>query len=142
MMRKSRHAVEKYLRGKGFTSPESRRIIADQILVAVASLVLGILFFRLSVWPLTFGTGAAIAAMNLWLVGRSAHWSVAQNFSAKLAWRYFGVFLLRFAGTGALLCLLLLWVRLPWAPLLAGLFSGIALLMTKGVLSRFAGNSC
>lgn len=140
MIRKSRHAVEKYLRNKGFTSPESRRIIVDQITLAVAALALGILCLWFSVWPLAFGLGACMAAMNLWLVGRSAHWSVMQNFSAKLAWRYFGVFLLRFAGTGALLLVLLMWVKLPWAPLLAGLFSGIVMLMLKGV-SRFAGNT-
>lgn len=110
-------------------------------MLAATALFLGLSLVWYSVWPLAFSLGAVIAAINLWLVGRSAHWSLARNFSAKLAWRYFGVFLLRFAGTGALLLVLLIWVKLPWVPLLAGLFSGIALLTLKGV-SRFAGGSC
>ena len=140
MIRPTRHGIEKYLRSRGFTSPESRRIIADQVVLAIASLFLGLVLLWYSTWPLAFGLGAAIAAMNLWLVGRSAHWSIVQNFSAKLAWRYFGVFMLRFAGTGAFILVLLLWMKLPWAPLLAGLFSGILVLMGKAV-SRHAGNS-
>ncbi|MDR3073932.1 MAG: ATP synthase subunit I [Deltaproteobacteria bacterium] len=141
MLRKSRTVIEKLLRDRGFTSPESRRIIASQILLAGASLLLGLLTFRATLWPLAFGIGACLAAVNLWWTARGAHWSVGHQFSAGLAVVYFGAFLLRFAGIGLAVYCLLVWARFPFIPLLAGLFSHLVCLLITG-FSRNAGNSC
>lgn len=138
---KLRHALEKLLRNRGFTSPDSRRIIANQLLLTAASLAVGAGAAWFSLWPLAFGIGAALASANLWWIARGAQWCVAQQFSPALALVYFGSFLLRFAGTGLALYLLLAWLQFPLVPLLAGLFSVVVYLSVMG-FSRIAGNSC
>ena len=123
MLQKSRDFVEKVLRNKGFTSPESRRIVVDQILLTVASCALGLLTFPLTNWPLAFGFGTLIATVNLWQIARFAHWSVGKKFSGSLALIGFGAYLFRFVGTGIVLYLLLVRAAMPLIPLVAGLSS-------------------
>ncbi|CAK7068785.1 MAG: hypothetical protein DELT_01780 [Desulfovibrio sp.] len=141
MLRKSRNALEKILRNRGFTSPDSRRIMANQLLVTFTALTIGVLAIPFSLWPLAFGLGAALATLNLWRLVKSVHWSVSQHFSPAIAVVYFGGFLLRFAGTGALLYLFLVPLALPLVPLLVGLSSVMVVLISMNV-SRSAGNSC
>lgn len=140
MLEKIRLVVEKPLRNRGFTSPESRRIIANQILLTGASLLAGAAFFPLTAWPLAFGLGAAIAAVNLALLARSVHWSLARSFSPGLAMLCFGSFLVRFAGTGLAVYLLAVCAQMPLAPLIAGLSSVVVCLSIMG-FSRIAGHS-
>lgn len=141
MLRKGRHAIEKILRTRGFTSPESRRIMANQIVLALAALAIGVLTSRLTLWPLAFAVGAVLATTNLWQIAKSAHWSVAQRFTPVLALAYFGGFLLRFAGIGIAAYAVLVWLKFPLVPFLAGLFSVVGHLSLMGI-SRIAGNSC
>jgi len=123
MLQKSRNFIEKLLRNKGFTSPESRRTIVDQILLTAVSCILGLLTFPLTDWPLAFGFGALIATVNLWQIARFAHWSMGKKFSGSLALIGFGAYLFRFAGTGIILYLLLVKAAMPLIPLVAGLSS-------------------
>lgn len=110
-------------------------------MLALAALIAGTAAAWLTLWPLAFGVGAALAATNLWWIARGAQWSVTQRFSPALALVYFGAFLLRFAGTGFVVYAVLVWFDFPLVPLLAGLFSLIAGLSVMG-FSRVAGNSC
>lgn len=141
MLRKSRHAIEKILRNRGFTSPDSRRIMANQLMLAIAALGIGVLAFPLSIWPFGFALGALLATANLWWMAKSVTWSVSQRFSPVLVLMYFGGFLLRFAGTGVLLYILLVRCSFPLIPLVAGLSSLVVCLMITA-FSRNAGNSC
>ena len=140
MVRKSRHGIEKYLRAKGFTSPESRRIIADQILLTAAACALGLIAFPLTAWPLAFGLGTLIATVNLWQIARFAHWSVGRKFSGTLAFIGFGAYLFRFAGTGVILYLLLVRAAMPLLPLVAGL-SSLVVWLSVMRFTRDAGHS-
>lgn len=141
MLQKSRHAIEKILRNRGFTSPNSRRIMANQLLLTIAALGVGILAFPVTLWPVSFALGAVLATVNFWWMAKSVRWSVSQRFSPALALVYFGGFLLRFTGTGVLLYILLVQLSLPLVPHVAGLSSVVLCLMITA-FSRTAGNSC
>lgn len=141
MLHKSRHAIEKILRNRGFAPPESRRIMANQILLTLVALAAGALAWPLTLWPASFALGTALASANLWWMAKSIRWSLSQRFSPALALAYFGGFLFRYAGTGALIYLLLVTLSLPIVPLVAGLSSVVVCLTIIG-LSRTAGNSC
>ena len=141
MLGKSRNAVEKQLRSKGFTSPESRRIMADQILLTALACGIGLLALPLTDWLLAFALGTVLATVNLWQIARFAHWSVKRQFSGRLALIGFGTFLFRFAGTGFVLYLLLVRARMPLLPLVAGL-SSLVIWLSVMRFSRGAGHSC
>lgn len=115
--------------------------MAGQILLTAASLVLGAALYTVTAWPLAFGLGSVMATMNLWSLARSVHRTLGHSFSGARATAYFAGFLLRFAGTGVVLYLLLVRAALPIAPVLIGLSSAIIWLTILGV-SRIAGNSC
>ena len=115
--------------------------MANQILLTMAALAVGVVTIRLTVWPFSFAVGTLLATVNLWWVARGAMWSVRQQFSAALVVVYFGAFLLRFAGTGGIVHLFLVPLRYPVIPLLAGLSSVVVCLSIMGI-SRSAGNSC
>lgn len=123
MLRKSHYFVEKILRAKGFTSPDSRRIMATQILLTGAALVLGMLFAGVTLWPLSFAMGTVIATINFWSLAQSVHRTIRHGYTNAYALAHFTGFLLRFAGTGGMLYLLAVRAALPVLPLLAGLFS-------------------
>lgn len=141
MLKKSRNAIEKRLRSKGFTSPESRRIMTDQILITAAACGFGLLAFPFTNWLLAFGFGTLLATVNLWQIARFAHWSVARRFSGKLALISFGAFLFRFAGMGFVLYLLLIRAAFPIIPVVAGL-SSLVIWLSVMRFSRNAGHSC
>ena len=141
MLQKSRTTIERYLRNRGFTSPESRRIMVDQILLTAAACLMGAAALPLTDWPLAFGLGALLATINLWQIARFAHWSVTRQFSGKLACIGFAAFLFRFAGTGLVLYLLLIRAHMPVIPLVAGL-SSLVVWLSVMRFSRGAGHSC
>ncbi|GHV53243.1 hypothetical protein FACS1894206_03550 [Deltaproteobacteria bacterium] len=141
MLKKSLDLIKDYLRCRGFTSPEARRIMASQILLSALSLLIGGCGIVWSLWPLAFGIGATLATINLWWIARAAHWSVRQRFGTALVVIYFGAFLLRFAGTGLVFYLLLRHAHFPPVPLIVGLFSSLACLWIMG-FSRKANDSC
>lgn len=141
MLRKIRDGIEKQLRSKGFTSPDSRRIIAAQILLTAAACGVGVLAFPVTDWFLAFGLGALLATINLWQIARFAHWSVTRQFSGKLALIGFGAFLFRFSGTGFVLYFLLIRAAMPPIPLVTGLFS-LVIWLSVMRFSRAAGHSC
>lgn len=141
MLQKSRDTVERYLRNRGFTSPDSRRIVADQVLLTAAACIAGVLALPLTAWGLAFGLGTLLATINLWQIARFAHWSVTRQFSGRLALIGFMAFLFRFAGTGFVLYLLMVQARMPVIPLVAGL-SSLVVWLSVMRFSRPSGHSC
>ena len=123
MLQKCRNAIEKYLRNKGFTSPESRRIMVDQVMLTMLACAGGILLLPLTDWGLSFAFGAMLATVNLWQIARFAHWSVKRQFTGRLAALGFFAFLFRFVGTGFILYLLMVRAAMPIIPMVAGLSS-------------------
>ena len=141
MLQKCRNTIEKYLRNKGFTSPESRRIMTDQIMLTIAACVVGILALPLTDWLLAFALGALLATINLWQIARFAHWSVTRQFTGKLAAIGFFAFLFRFAGTGFVLYLLMVRAAMPIIPMVIGL-SSLVIWLSVMRISRNTGHFC
>jgi len=140
MLQKCRNTVERYLRARGFTSPESRRIVTDQVLLTVVAGILGLLLSPLTNWGMAFAFGTLLATVNLWQIARFAHWSVKRQFSGKLAIISFLAFLFRFAGTGFVLYVLLIQAAMPAIPLIVGL-SSLVVWLSVMHFSRNAGHS-
>ena len=135
-MRKMLHAamlsVEKRLFARGFRTAGVRRILAGQLLLAAVFLGAGLSLLWLSAWPMAFALGALLAAQNLWWLARSTQWCLGRAFTPGLALVHYLLFLGRFALTGVALYVLLIWLRTPVIPLLAGLSTVVVSLMAWG----------
>jgi len=141
MLQTYRNTIEKYLRNKGFTSPESRRIIADQAMLTTVVCIVGILALPLTNWMLALAFGTLLATINLWQIARFAHWSVKRQFTGRLAAISFFAFLFRFAGTGFVLYFLMVRAAMPFIPMVIGLSSLIIWLSVMRI-SRNTGHFC
>lgn len=141
MLQRCRHAVENQLRNRGFTSPDSRRIMADQILLTITACVAGVLAWPFGTWPMAFGLGALLSSVNLWQIGRFAHWCMGKQYNGTLAGIFFLAYLFRFAATGAVLYLLVVRAHMPPIPLILGL-SSLVVWLSVMRFSRGAGHSC
>lgn len=133
-----RYAIERRLHALGFVSPDIRRLLATQIMVTALALAVGFMFAWLSIWPLIFGVGAAIALFSLWQLARFAQANIRRQFSAALGLQLFFGLTGRLALIGVLLFFLIVLFRAPVIPLLAGLTSTIAAIVCWGLarLSR------
>ena len=133
-----RHKVESRLYQWGFASPVVRHLLATQILICVCALILGAALFWLSLWPLAFGIGAAVACFSLWHIARFAQANIQRQYSPLMAVSLFLGLNLRLALTAILLFALIVWLRAPLAPLLVGLGSSMAVIVVWGIsrLSR------
>lgn len=138
ILEKALFAIEKRLRDRGFTVPETRRIVARQLLLTGIALPLGCAALPFSLWPLGFALGAVIASANVYFTAAGAKQCLALG--AGAIGSYIGMFLLRFVATGAALYMLLAVLFVPAIPLLAGLSTVVFSLMLLGV-TRAAGNS-
>ena len=140
MLRTIRLEIEKRLRNRGIVSPDMRRVLSGQLLFTVAALVAGCLLLSVSVWPLAFGLGTLIAAVNLWCLARFVVRSVGRPYSPALGFVSFCTFLARFALTGIVLYLLLVRLHIPVVPLLAGLSTVVVGLAFRGA-ARLTGST-
>lgn len=117
---------EQWLFARGFTAPLVRHLLRTQVFLAGGSLTAGLLLAPLTLWPLMFGCGAAIALYNFWYIARFAQANIRQRFSSLMAMRLVGGFSFRLLATGCVLFTLIVWLRAPVVPLLAGLTSLVA----------------
>ena len=137
MLAAVRQKIERHLYARGFSSAVVRHLLCTQIMITAAALGVGVPAALVSLWPLLFGTGAAIALFSLWHIARFAAVSIHQEFSVALGIRLFSGFTLRLLLTGVVLFTLIVWLRVPVVPLLAGLTTTVAGIAVWG-LSRFS----
>jgi hypothetical protein len=83
------HKVEQHLYRRGFTAAPVRRLMAVQMVVAAACILLGLPLAFISFWPLAFGIGAALAAWGFWNVARTAQEYIRREFTRQAAFRQF-----------------------------------------------------
>lgn len=135
-----RQTLEKRLYALGFASGIIRHLLATQIVIAGAGLILGLALSWLTLGPLLFGIGATIAVFSLWQLARFAQAHIQHRFSAGLALKLFAGFTARLVLISIVLFALIVWLRAPVIPLLIGLTSTVAGIALWG-LSRFAGKT-
>ena len=132
------------MRARGFLAPETRRIVAGQILFALAALAVGIATLWFSLWPTAFAAGSFLAAGNLYCLGKGVDTSIFAGAkahakaSAGIAMLHVLLFWFRFVVTGFMLYVFLVPLAFPPLPLLAGLSTVVASLSFMG-FSRVAG---
>ena len=107
-------------------------MLGTQILLASFSLLAGIFVAYFTFWPLLFGIGASIAAYNFWFLAKFVQNNLSDSFSPILLLRLVGGFNLRLILTGVVLFALIVWLKVPLAPLLAGLTSLVACIVIWG----------
>ena len=144
MLRQGRHAVEAFLRTRGYVSPESRRIVAGQVMFTLLALGVGIMTVWISRWPLAFSAGSLLATANLYFLGKSIEMSMftraqaTAKSSVGIALLSISLFWIRFVVTGFLLYIFIVTLSFPVIPLVAGLSTVVASLSLIG-FSRIAG---
>lgn len=132
-----RQNLDRRLYRKGFASSEVRQFLGMQILLTATGLLLGIVLAWFTLWPLVFGAGAAITTYSLWHIARFAQAHIQQEFSRALAIRLFFGFICRLVVISIVLFVLVVLLKVPVAPLLAGLTSTVVSISLWG-LSRFS----
>lgn len=130
--------VESRLYKTGITLPTVRRLLSIQILVAGTALLVGAPLAGITLWPLLFGTGAAIAAFSLWQITRFAQAHLQQQFSLALGVRLLLGFTIKLAVLSIVLFVLIVQLGAPVVPLLLGLTTTVAGIAIWGIagLSR------
>ncbi|WP_235896507.1 ATP synthase subunit I [Oceanidesulfovibrio marinus] len=135
------HGVEAKLYKRGFTQPAVRRLITWQVLVTLAVLPAGVLFFWLGLWPLAFVAGSLLATFNFYFLAKSLQQIVFVKYDRQLLVSV----LLRFYGrlgiTAVALFLLIVWCRVPVVALVAGLSTVVATIVVWGGARLFEQNA-
>ncbi len=132
-----RRKIERFLYGRGFSSPVVRGLLCAQICLTALTLCAGAALLPLTPWVLCFGAGAAVALYNFWHIARSAQANIVREFSMALGLKSFAGFFARLTLTAFVLFALIVWLRAPVAPLVAGLTSTVAIIAVWGI-SRLA----
>lgn len=135
------HKVEARLYQQGFTQPAVRRLIAWQILLTMAVLPAGALFFWIGLWPLAFVAGSVLATFNFYFLAKSIQQIVYVQYDRQLLvsmlFRFYG----RLGITAVALFLLIVWCRVPVVALVAGLSTVVATIVVWGGARLFEQNA-
>jgi hypothetical protein len=129
--------LERRLYARGFAAPLVRRILATQIMLTGAALVIGLLTVWLNLWALAFAAGAAVATYSLWHIARFVQGCIYRNFSAALGISLFLGFSLRLVVVAIVLFGLIVWLKAPVAPLVVGLGSTVLNITLWGLTRSF-----
>lgn len=132
-----RRAMESRLYQMGFAFPAVRHLLTTQIAVTALAFLFGLILIWYSIWPITFGAGAAISTFSLWQICRSAQDFLQMQFSSSLSLRLFVGFSARLMMIGIVLFALIVWLKAPVAPLLLGLTTTVVSILLWG-LSRLS----
>lgn len=133
----TRQKIESRLYHLGFSSAIVRHLLCTQMLICGVAFFIGLCLFWLTLWPLIFAAGAAIATYSLWHIARFAQANIHYQFSPKLGLKLFFGFSGRFLLIGIVLSLLIVWLKVAVVPLLIGLTSTVAGIAAWG-LSRYS----
>lgn len=135
------HSVESRLYRQGFTQPAVRRLIAWQILLTLAVLPAGALFFWIGLWPLAFVAGSLLATFNFYFLAKSIQQILYVKYDRQLLvsmlFRFYG----RLGITAVALFLLIVWCRVPVVALVAGLSTVVATIVVWGGARLFEQNA-
>ncbi|MFW5734933.1 MAG: ATP synthase subunit I [Oceanidesulfovibrio sp.] len=135
------HGVESRLYQRGFTQPAVRRLISWQILLTMAVLPAGALFFWVGLWPLAFAAGSLLATFNFYFLAKSLQQIVYVKYDRQLLvsmlFRFYG----RLGITAVALFLLIVWCRVPVVALVAGLSTVVATIVVWGGARLFEQNA-
>lgn len=122
-----RTRIERVLRIRGIMSPTLRHLLCTQLVITDVSLAFGLICGWFTWWPLSFGMGSAIALYSFWSLATTTP-AILQEGAGKSHYSIvkFAVFNLRLALIAIVLYVFLVRLRMPVAPMVAGLSSVLA----------------
>lgn len=137
MLRGMGEKIEKRLYAKGFRLPEIRSILAVQILLSMASALVGVLTVWVTLWPISFAVGVMLATYSFFSLARFIQQVILRTYSRSVLWGLLFRFYGRLALTGLILFGLIIELRVPSSALVAG-FATCMATMLVGVFARRA----
>lgn len=118
-----RPKIERALRLRGVKSQVLRHLMCTQVMIADISLALGIVCAWFTLWPLAFGIGATIAMYSFWSLASLSLAIIADGARGKYSVSKFVVFNVRLVIFAIILYIFIIRLRVPVAPMVAGLSS-------------------
>lgn len=134
MVRRLLQKIERFLWARGFILAPVREILAAQLLLCGLFLVPALGLAPFTAWPLYFCLGACLVTGAFWSLAKTAQDLPAKTFSLKLAAKLFAGFSLRLLAVGAVLYVVVVVLRAPPLPLLAGLSVTMITITVWGLL--------
>ncbi|MEF2144780.1 MAG: ATP synthase subunit I [Desulfovibrionaceae bacterium] len=124
------HRLEGYLYKRGFTLPQIRTLVRNQLVLAFASILLVNALTAFSVWAWSFTAGALLITVNFWWMAKTGQKLVSAQKGAVT------VLLILFYGrmflTGLALFALIAWLDASVSGLLVGLSTVVVNAITWG----------
>lgn len=135
------HGIDAWLWRRGFHHPHIRAIALAEIVLALVTLLLGVLLWFISPWPLTFAVGASIFAWNFYGLAGFMLRQTLTAYSTAL----FMALLLRFSGrlmlTALCLYVALIMYKASVIAVVCGLVAGMTVALVTYALTGLAGHN-
>lgn len=124
--------IDAWLHGRGFTQPEVRKLMRNQMLVAAAGSLAACLLTGFANWGFSFAAGALIISMNFWWLSKAAQELVQVKSGAvfTLLTLFYGRLIL----TAAAIAGLVAWLGCSVFGILAGLSTVVANAVLYGIV--------
>lgn len=124
--------IDAMLYRRGFALGDARRLMRNQMLLAVLGSVAAVLVTGFSIWGFSFAAGALLISINFWWLSKAAQELVRVRHGAMftLLMLFYGRLLL----TGAAIALLIVWFGASAFGLLAGLSTVVVNATLWGIL--------
>jgi hypothetical protein len=135
MLARTKERIEAALYRRGFTVPEVRQVVRNQVLLAMVSTVAGLLCLAITPLALHFALGALLVTVNFYALAKFVQEAVyvKQGQIVALLVQFYGRLLL----TGLLLFAMVVWLEVSVAALSAGLSTLVVTIVTWGATQIF-----
>jgi ATP synthase I chain len=134
-----RERLDKLLLRIGFTHPEGRALMRDQIVMALVTSLTALSLSELGEWGVAYACGALLITVNFWWLIRFAQGLLA-NAAGAVGGTFFRFFV-RLGVTGAGLYAMIVAAQWPVWAVLAGMSTVMATILVWGALRRPGANS-
>ena len=129
-----RKRLDAFLLRRGFTHPDGRALLRDQIILAAVTGATALVLSGFSGWGPAYAGGAALVTVNFWWLVRFVQ-SLAMDASGAVGRAFFGYFA-RLGLTGAALYMMIVPGGCPVWAVLAGMATVLVTIVIWGALKR------
>ena len=134
-----RERLDRMLLRAGFTHPEGRTLIRDQIIMALVTSLMALAVSELAEWGIAYACGALLITVNFWWLIRYAQGLLAS--AAGAVGGTFFRFFVRLIVTGAGLYAMIVAAQWPVWAVLAGMSTVMVTILVWGAFRRSGANS-
>ncbi|MFP5222653.1 MAG: ATP synthase subunit I [Acidobacteriota bacterium] len=134
-----RNYLDRMLLRIGFTHPEGRTLMRDQIIMALVTSLVALSLSELGEWGVAYACGALLITVNFWWLIRFAQGLLAS--AAGAVGGTFFRFFVRLSVTGAGLYAMIVAAQWPVWAILAGMSTVMVTILVWGAFRRSGANS-